>query len=151
MEGMPLDPIAVVAAPPNAQSHQVTLMTGNCVDRQAIAAGSQMVLEQARLLDDRDLPLGHFADTLWMLPQLATSWVRFEGELFLSFEGEQVYRYHRSLRAIDLIGLTLWGPNRSMLAYYSQFANCWIDRGGFECSRIVIAAQPHPIEPAALL
>ncbi len=126
------------------QVGDVILLTGNCIDRQQLAAAAQFTLSGLTLASAQAAPLARFSEALWFAAEQATSWLRIEGdEIALAFvSGAQTHHYHRTFPTVELIGMTLWGPNRVMLAYYSEWAGCWIDRGGFECERIVISNQP---------
>ena len=105
-----------------------------------------MLSLQGLELWDADAALASFSDSLWHTAAQATSWLRMEGEIILAFAGsKETYNYHRTFPAVELIGLTLWGPQRMMLAYYSQWAKCWIDRGGAECERILFASCPSSL------
>jgi len=121
---------------------ELMLLTGNCIDRQQLAASPALMLRGLEVLDISAAALARFSDSLWHTAVQATSMLRIEGEFCLSFVGpQQTYNYHRAFQTVELIGLTLWGPQRMMLAYYSQWAKCWIDRGGTECERILISAS----------
>lgn len=130
-------------APTSAETRNVTLLTGNCVDRQQLASSPLIVLDGLGLFDAHGTLLARYSAALWGTSPLATSWLRLEGELSLAFmNGTQKTLHHRTYATIELMGLTLWAPQRVMLAHFSQWANCWIDRAGFEYDRITIAPYP---------
>lgn len=121
---------------------ELILLTGNCVDRRQLATSTQFVLSGLVLADSHTAPCANYSDALWGTAAQATSWLRIEGdELALAFaSGEKTFQYHRTFPAVELIGLTLWASQRVMLAYYSKWADSWIDRAGFACDRILLSA-----------
>lgn len=126
----------------SSDARRIVLHAGNGNAPHRLAASERITLEGPRLLDTDGSVLATYAGALWNTPEMATSWLRVHGDVALEFFcGDRQLLHQRSFTTLDLIGLTLWAPERVMLAYFSHWTNSWIDRSGVECHRIAFGAR----------
>jgi hypothetical protein len=68
--------------------------------------------------------------------------VHIEGPISLVWSsGEDVYAEPRVFPRLELVGLSLWGPQRTLIATFTRRSGCWIDSSGNDWRLLALKAR----------
>jgi hypothetical protein len=108
----------------------------------SIAAASDLHLQGAAIQKSDGERVAQFLDAAWWNEAQPSPCVRIEGPISLVWSsGEEVYAEPRVFPRLDLVGLSLWGPQRTLIATYTRLSGCWIDSNGNDWRTLVMKAR----------
>jgi hypothetical protein len=100
-------------------------------DPVAIAASTDLRLTGPAVLQADGKTVAHFLDGAWSNAAQPSPCIQIEGPIALVWSsGEQVYAEPRVFPRLELVGLSLWGPQRTLIATFTRRSGCWIDSNG---------------------
>ena len=103
-----------------------------------VSAEPCLTLEGPQILDAEGDEFGHFQNDTWFTSDRRTPWLIFEGDTAVTFESAlDRYQCQRIYPGLELLGRTLWTPERTILAVYDG-KNRWLDAARFSWHSITL-------------